>query len=216
MIKAVIFDLDGTLTDTLDSIKISGDKMAEKFGMGPYSKEQYKLFVGDGAEKLVERCLIAGGDEKLTHFNEAYEEYKKIFEEYCMYRVEPYDGITELLSALKAKDVKTAVLSNKPHDRTCEVIFSIFGKESFHVVQGQTEGIRRKPSPEGVFHIMDKLGLKPDEILYLGDTGTDMQTGKAAGVFTIGALWGFREKKELLENHSDAIIKNPLQLLDYL
>lgn len=216
MKKAVIFDLDGTLTDTLDSIKMSGDKTFEKFGMGPFSKQQYKYFVGEGAAKLVERCLIAGGDQKLSLFEETYEEYKKVLEEYCMYHVVPYDGITELLSSLRERGVKTAVLSNKPHERTCEVIYSIFGNECFDVVQGQTESIKRKPSPEGVFTILKILGLKADEILYLGDTGTDMQTGKAAGAFTVGALWGYREKNELLENQADALIENPHKLLDYL
>lgn len=216
MIKAVIFDLDGTLTDTLDSIKISVDKALGKFGIGPFRKEQYKYFVGEGAAKLVERCLIAGGDPNLTLFREAYEEYMKVFEEYCMYHVVPYDGIRELLHELKNRGVKTAVLSNKPHERTCEVISSVFGNESFDIVQGQTVNIKRKPSPEGVFIIQDKLEINADEILYLGDTGTDMQTGKSAGVFTIGALWGFRDKDELIENHADAIIENPSKLLDYL
>lgn len=216
MKKAVIFDLDGTLTDTLDSIKISVDKTLEKFGMGPFSKEQYKYFVGEGAGKLIERCLIAGGDRKLTFFQEAYVEYIKIFEEYCMYHVVPYDGIKELLINLNKMGVKIAVLSNKPHARTCDVIYSIFGKDCFDVVQGQTESIKRKPSPEGVFTILERLGLTADEILYLGDTGTDMQTGKAAGVFTVGALWGFRDKNELMENHADVIIENPCKLLDYL
>ncbi|HKM34598.1 MAG TPA: HAD family hydrolase [Lachnospiraceae bacterium] len=216
MKKAVIFDLDGTLTDTLDSIKISGDKTLEKFGMGPFSKEQYKYFVGEGAAKLVERCLIEGGDQKLSLFEETYEEYKKVLEEYCMYHVIPYNGITELLSDLRKKGVKTAVLSNKPHERVCDVISFIFGEECFDVILGQTEGIKRKPSPEGVFTILERLGLTADQILYLGDTGTDMQTGKAAGAFTVGALWGYREKKELLENHADAMIENPMKLLDYL
>lgn len=216
MKKAVIFDLDGTLTDSLDSIKISADMAMEKLGFGPYTKEQYKYFVGDGAAVLIERCLEAGGDKEHVHFKEAYAEYQKIFEKYCMYHVVPYEGISKLLCALKEKGVKIAVLSNKPHERTKDVIHTVFGKDYFDIVQGQMEGIAKKPSPEGVFCILDKLQLTPEDILYLGDTGTDMQTGKAAGAFTIGALWGFREQSELEENHADAIIKNPLQLLDYL
>ena len=216
MKKAVVFDLDGTLNDTIASIKRSADEALGRFGFGPYTVEQYKYFVGDGAAVLVERCLEAGGDKEHVHFKEAYAEYQKVFEKYCMYRVKPYDGIRELLSALKERGVKLAVLSNKPHNRTVEVINEVFGGDCFDIVLGQREGIQRKPSPEGVFYILKQLGLTAEEILYLGDTGTDMQTGKAAGAFTVGALWGFRTKGELEENHADAIIDEPLKLLDYL
>lgn len=216
MKKAVIFDLDGTLNDTIASIKISADKAVGKFGFGPYSEEQYKYFVGDGAAVLIERCLKAGGDTGLTCFTKAYEEYQKVFEKYCMYEVKPYEGIMDLLSALKEKGVRLAVLSNKPHERTKEVIRAVFGEDCFDIVRGQTESVAKKPSPEGVFRILEELKLTAEDILYVGDTGTDMQTGKAAGTFTIGALWGFRTEEELLENHADAVIATPAQLLDYL
>ena len=216
MKKAVIFDLDGTLTDSLESIKISADKAVGKFGFGPYTREQYEYFVGDGADTLIARCLQAGGDKSLACFDRAFAEYQKIFEEYCMYRVAPYDGIRELLRALKEKGVKIAVLSNKPHERTKEVIRTLFGEDYFDMVQGQTAEIEKKPSPKGVFRILEQLHLTEEDILYLGDTGTDMQTGKAAGAVTIGALWGFREREELLENHADYVIEKPLDLLQYL
>jgi len=220
MKKAVIFDLDGTLTDTIASIKISADKAVGKFGFGPFSEEQYKYFVGDGAATLIERCLEAGGDKEHAFFEGAFAEYQRVFEEYCMYQVKPYDGIRELLAALKEKGVKLAVLSNKPHERTKEVIQSIFGESCFDEVRGQMASVAKKPSPEGVFRIMEAFSdaepMAAEDILYLGDTGTDMQTGKAAGAFTVGALWGFRTEEELRENHADAIIKNPMQLLDYL
>ena len=216
MKKAVVFDLDGTLTDTIASIKISADKAVGKYGFGPFSEEQYKYFVGDGAATLIERCLNAGGDKEQKYFEGAFQEYQKVFEEYCMYKVEPYAGIRELLAALKEKGLKLTVLSNKPHARTVEVIHTIFGEDCFDVIRGQMEGVPKKPSPEGVFKILEDLSLTPEDILYLGDTGTDMKTGKSAGAFTIGALWGFRQKEELIENGADAIIENPLQLLNYL
>lgn len=216
MKKAVVFDLDGTLTDTIASIKISADKAVGKYGFGPFSEEQYKYFVGDGAATLIERCLNAGGDKEQKYFEGAFQEYQKVFEEYCMYKVEPYAGIRELLAALKEKGLKLTVLSNKPHARTVEVIHTIFGEDCFDVIRGQMEGVPKKPSPEGVFKILEELSLTPEDILYLGDTGTDMKTGKSAGAFTIGALWGFRQKEELIENGADAIIENPLQLLNYL
>ena len=216
MKKKVIFDLDGTLSDSIHSIKYSCDKTMEAFDIGPFSIKQYCYFVGDGAANLVKRALIAGGDEELSHFEEAFALYKKIFAEYCMYQVKPYDGICELIRELKERKILIAVLSNKPHLETIRVIEELFGKGCFDMTLGQMDGFAIKPSPEGVFRIMDKLNIKAEEILYLGDTATDMKTGKGAGAFTIGALWGFRERKELEEGGADAIIAHPLQVLDYL
>ncbi|MCI8799174.1 MAG: HAD family hydrolase [Lachnospiraceae bacterium] len=215
MKRAVIFDLDGTLSDSIHSIKYSGDRTMEQFGYGPFSVEQYKYFIGDGAANLVRRALAAGGDRELVHFEEAYALYREIFRENCMYRVRPYEGIPELLAALKAQEIKLAVLSNKPHAETVNVIETLFGKTCFDVIQGQKESVPIKPSPEGVFRILEKLGLTAADTLYLGDTATDMKTGKNAGIFTVGALWGFRERKELDEAGADAVIEYPLELLRY-
>jgi len=216
MKKAVIFDLDGTLSDSIHSIKYCGDEAVAGFGFGPFSVEQYKYFVGDGAENLIKRMLTAAGDVSLTHFEEAFVRYKELFQEGCMYQVKPYEGIRELLAALKEKGVALAVLSNKPHAETIYVIETLFGKDYFDVIQGQKEDVAIKPSPEGVFQILEKLSLTPEDILYLGDTATDMKTGKSAGAFTMGALWGFRGRKELEEACADAIIEHPLELLQYL
>ena len=160
----------------------------------------YKYFVGDGAANLVRRALSAGGDTELIHFEEAYALYREIFRENCMYRVRPYDGIPELLAALKAQHVKIAVLSNKPHAETVNVIETLFGAGYFDVIEGQREGMAIKPSPEGVFRILGQIGLGAEDLLYLGDTATDMKTGKGAGAFTVGALWGFRDRAELEED----------------
>ena len=216
MKKAVIFDLDGTLSDSINSIKYCGDRALAPFGIGPFETKQYCYFVGDGAANLVKRALIAGGDEELVHFEEAFALYKEIFRDNCMYQVKPYDGIRELLAKLKETGVKIAVLSNKPHLETIRVIETLFGKEYFDVIQGQKEGVAIKPSPEGAFQVLEQLNLTAEEILYLGDTATDMKTGKGAGAFTVGALWGFRERRELEESHADAIIGHPLELLEYL
>ena len=216
MKKIVIFDLDGTLSDSIASLKYCGDRAVAKFGYGPFTEAQYKYFVGDGAANLIKRALTEAGDTGLTHFEEAFAEYKRLFREYCMYQVKPYEGIPELLTALKEKGLTLAVLSNKPHAETIHVIETLFGKDVFDVIQGQEEGLPIKPDPAGVFRILEKTGFKQEDVLYLGDTATDMHTGKSAGAFTVGALWGFREEKELIEGGADALIDYPTGLLEYV
>lgn len=214
--KAVVFDLDGTLSDSIASIKYCADKAVAPFGIGPFETARYQYFVGDGAANLIKRCLLAGGDSELVHFEDAFSLYKKIFSEHCMYKVAPYDGIPQLLEELKKRGIKLTVLSNKPHQETIRVIEDLFGPGYFDQIQGQKEDVAIKPSPEGVYRILKELGLHSEDIIYLGDTATDMQTGRQAGAFTLGALWGFRDRKELEDHYADAVISHPLQLLDYL
>lgn len=216
MRKAVIFDLDGTLADTLESIAYCANETLKRQGFASIEKEEYRYLVGDGAAKLIERALIKSGDQSLVCFDKAMQDYAEIFEKHCMYHVKPYEGIVSTLHALRAAGVKAAVLSNKPHERTLQVIKDLFGDGLFQVVAGQRPEIERKPSPAGVFAIMKEFGVSADEVLYLGDTNTDMKTGKSAGVFTIGVLWGFRDRKELEENHADAVIENPAEIFKYI
>lgn len=216
MKKAVIFDLDGTLTDTLKSLWKSTNMALATAGLPPHEIDSYKYFAGNGAKELIRKSLIADGDAQLVHFDSVMEAYNRIFEEYCMYEVKPYDGIPELLKALKEKGLHLAVNSNKPQPRTVDVVEEIFGKDTFDLLVGQCEERRRKPAPDGVNYILEQLHLNKEDVLYIGDTCTDMQTGKSAGVFTVGALWGFRDRQELVENHADAIIEKPLELLQYI
>ena len=211
--KAVIFDLDGTLADSLDSITYCTNRTIAKFGYAPLERDRYRYFVGDGAAELVKRVLIASGDMKLQYYKEAQEEYAKNFIEDCMYKVVPYSGIVDTLVELKKRGIQIAVNSNKPHPRTVDVVHTLFGTEMFDMIQGQTSELRRKPSPDGVLHIAESLKIKLSDIVYVGDTSTDMLTGKSAGVYTIGVLWGFRDRQELEENHADAIIAHPAELL---
>lgn len=214
--KAVIFDLDGTLTDTLKSIWKSANLALADVGLPPFDIDRYRYFVGDGAAELVKRALIADGDKELVLFDKMSESYRKHFEKYVNYEVRPYEGIRELLHALKEKGILLAVNSNKPQDRTVNVIEENFGKGTFDILVGQSDERARKPAPDGVFYIMERLGLMKDEVIYLGDTCVDMKTGRSAGVFTIGALWGFCDRQELEENHADVIIEHPMELLKYL
>lgn len=214
--KAVIFDLDGTLTDTLKSIWKSANLALADVGLPPFEADRYRYFVGDGAEELVKRALIADGDTKLVHLKQMRESYRRHFEKYVNYEVKPYDGILELLKNLKERNILLAVNSNKPHERTIDVVEGIFGRETFDILAGQCDSRKRKPAPDGIFYIMEQLKLAKEDIIYLGDTCVDMKTGKSAEVFTVGALWGFRDRQELEENHADAIIAHPMELLHYL
>ena len=216
MKKAVIFDLDGTLADTIASITYCGNLALSRFGLSSFGEEDYKHFVGDGAAMLIRRALLAAGDERLEHFDEVYETYLEIFAKDCMYQVKPYEGICALLEELKRLSVRIAVLSNKPDRDSLRVVEALFGKGYFDFVQGQRADIPRKPDPAGVYRIMEAFGLSAGDFLYVGDSGVDMKTGRAAGIFTVGVLWGFRDRKELVENGADAVISKPLELLSHL
>lgn len=220
--KAAIFDLDGTLSDSIYSLTYSGNETLRELGFGPFTEEDYKYFVGDGAANLVKRALRASGDAELTHFEEAFRRYREIFAVHCMDGVKPYAGITELLEDLREKGLKLAVLSNKPHAESVKVVENLFGKGTFDVIQGQKEGVPIKPSPQGVFHVLSQLSekfgeeIRPENLLYFGDTGTDVLTGRSAGAFTIGVLWGFRKREELVDGGADAIISKPAEALQYV
>ena len=216
MKKAVIFDLDGTLADTIASITYCGNLALSRFGLPSFGEEDYKHFVGDGAAMLIRRALLAAGDERLEHFDEVYEAYLEIFAKDCMYQVKPYEGICALLEELKRLSVRIAVLSNKPDRDSLRVVEALFGKGYFDFVQGQRADIPRKPDPAGVYRIMEAFGLSAGDFLYVGDSGVDMKTGRAAGIFTVGVLWGFRDREELVENGADAVISKPLELLSHL
>jgi len=213
MIKAAIFDLDGTLSYTLDSIATSGNLALEAVGLEPFDKDRYRYFVGDGALELVKRLLIASGDEKLTKLDELIRQYKKFFTEYASYKVVPYDRMPETIAALRKEGIKLGVLSNKPHEQTVQVVEELYGRGTFDCIQGNTPEINRKPSPDGAFIVAKKLGVEPDECLYIGDTATDMQTGNGAGMFTVGALWGYRDRAELEENNACVIIDRPEEVM---
>lgn len=216
MYKACIFDLDGTLTDTLESLTVSVNKTLEELHMPSISSEQCRSFVGNGARHLVEKALAAAGDAELDRIEEGMEVYGRVFAENCTYHVRPYEGITAMLESLKEKGIKLAVLSNKPHQQSIDVVESIFGKDTFDVVQGQSDEIPRKPDPAGVLRILEELGVEPSEGIYAGDSDVDMKTGKGAGMFTIGVTWGFRSKELLVETGADITIDHAQELLKFL
>lgn len=214
MYKVCIFDLDGTIADTVESIAHVGNQTLRAFGLPEIPVKDYNFYAGDGADVQVKRMLAAvpGGDQ--VDYEEVRTQYRKWFAENPFYHVKPYDGILELLEGLKAQGIKIAVLSNKPHGAAVEVVHKIFGQDMFHKIQGQTSEIPRKPSPIGALAVAKEFGALPQECLYCGDTNTDMDTGKAAGMFTIGVTWGFRPRTELEEHHADKIVDQPSEILE--
>lgn len=211
--KACIFDLDGTLCDTLESMAKSFNEVTKPLGLIPLPVENFRYYAGDGAKMLVQRALIDAGDSDLKYLEQAFKSYKEVFDVHCMYRVQIYEGILETLHKLRENHVKLAVLSNKPHEQTVKVIQDLFGDKLFDWVQGQKDGIEKKPDPSGVYAICKAFEMDPSECMYIGDTNVDMMTGNNAGAFTVGVLWGFREKEELLAHHAHALVEKPEDLI---
>ena len=214
--KACIFDLDGTLTNTLESMTYSVNLTLEEMGLSKITKDQCRLFVGNGARVLMEKSLKAAGDTDASRIEEGMEIYGRIFDQNCTYHVTPYEGIPEMLKALKDKGIQLAVLSNKPDRQTVKVVKAIFGEELFDYAQGQKEGIRRKPEPDGVWYLMEQMHVSKEECLYIGDSEVDAATGRTAGLKTIGVLWGFRDRKTLETAGADDLIDRPDELLQFV
>ncbi len=213
--KAVIFDLDGTLLDSLEDLACSTNLALQRFGFPSHEIEKYKYFVGDGVYTLLSRTIPPeSGDKAILQACVAAmkEEYGKRWD----HKTRPYGGISELLEKLDEKCLKKAVLSNKPQEFTKLIIEKFFVANSFQSVLGERKEIPKKPDPIGALETARILEVKPAECLYLGDTDVDMLTAKRAGMFGIGVLWGFREKDELLANGAQALIEHPLDLLSFL
>lgn len=209
-----IFDLDGTTTDSVGAIAHTANLVLKMHGFKPNPEEAYKQFAGDGQFELIKRALRAAGDDKLEKYEAVMADYIEYFKTGCTYNVVPYDGIVELLENLKKMGIKIATLSNKRHENVINVVETVFGKGFFDEVQGQSDDCPKKPAPDGAFKIMDKYGIKPEKCLYIGDTNTDMLTGKNAGTDTVGVTWGFRDRQELVEAGATFIVDSPKEILE--
>lgn len=216
MIKGCIFDLDGTLLNTVHALTYTTNLVLAHFGLGPIDEAHIMQFVGDGYRCQMERSLRYAGDVTLSHLEESLPLYMELFAKHCLHEVAPYPGIDKLLETLKEKKVKIAVLSNKPHARAIETIETIFGVGYFDLIYGEQPGVPKKPDPTGVYRILDQWGIQPSECLYVGDTNTDMKTGLGAGLVTAGVTWGFRDREELAACHPDRIVDHPSELMELL
>lgn len=212
MWKAVVFDLDGTLTNTLQDIAIAMNRALRLTGLEEYPTDAYRYMVGNGAKTLAIRAAGTHPDKA----GDVLRLYQSYYEKHATDTTRPYEGIPELLRALEERGLKLCVLSNKPHADTVNVIRHFFPDTNWAVVRGQMDGVAVKPDPAGALAIAQKLGVKPEECLYLGDTSVDMLTAGRAGMTAVGVLWGFRGEKELRESGASRIIASPRELLDNL
>lgn len=213
--QCCIFDLDGTLINTIYALNKTINLTLKEFGYGPIDEAHTKIFVGDGYKEFVKRALTYCGDEKLAHLHEALPLYCKNFEENCLYRIEAYEGMKELLDWLKKQGIKIAVLTNKANAQAVTNIETVYGKGYFDLITGEQPGMKRKPDPEGAWYTARTLGVRPEECLYFGDTNTDMKTGMAAGMDTVGVTWGFRGREELEAFHPKFLVDEPGEVLKF-
>lgn len=213
MKHAVIFDLDGTLLNTLGDLRAATNHALEVRGLPPHSMEEIRQFIGNGIRLLICRAMPEGTPE--AEIDAALDDFKAYYAAHIHDRTVPYDGIPQLLTALRKRGIKVAVLSNKI-DSASQQLIEYFFPEKTDVVFGEHVGVPRKPDPTSCRMVMQQLGVQPEQVLYVGDSGTDMQTAKNAGLYAVGVTWGFRSKEVLLEYGADVLVHRPEQILQIL
>ena len=214
MIKAVLFDLDGTLVNSLNDLADSTNFALESLGFPTHETEKYRYFVGDGIPKLIERALPEG-EKTEENKNKCLELFMARYREHYFDKTDAYDGIKDLLSGLKKQGLKIAVISNKAQEMAQKVVDKVFGN-MFDAVAGKREGYKTKPDPALTLEVVKELGVTPDNCVLIGDSGMDMAAAVNAKVTGIGVLWGFRDREELLSNGAKFIAGKPSQILDII
>lgn len=213
MKHAVIFDLDGTLLNTLGDLRAATNHALAVRGLPPHSMEEIRQFIGNGIRLLICRAMPEGTPE--AEIDAALDDFKAYYAAHIHDRTVPYDGIPQLLTALRKRGIKVAVLSNKI-DSASQQLIEYFFPEKTDVVFGEHVGVPRKPDPTSCRMVMQQLGVQPEQVLYVGDSGTDMQTAKNAGLYAVGVTWGFRSKEVLLKYGADVLVHRPEQILQIL
>ncbi len=213
MIKACIFDLDGTLLNTLTTIRYYVNSTIGELGLSSISTDECRSFIGHGARHLIDSTLKSKGINDVKLVESTLKAYNAKYDANTLYLTEPYDGIVGMIDALFAKGIRLAVLSNKP-DPTTNDIISRFFPGRFAVVHGGRAGVPLKPDPAVLLSTIDELGISPNEVMYIGDTGVDVLAGKNAGVYkTVGVSWGYRSVSELQECGADIILDDPMEIV---
>ena len=213
MKHAVIFDLDGTLLNTLGDLRAATNHALEVRGLPPHLMEEIRQFIGNGIRLLICRAMPEGTPE--AEIDAALDDFKAYYAAHIHDRTVPYDGIPQLLTALRKRGIKVAVLSNKI-DSASQQLIEYFFPGKTDVVFGEHVGVPRKPDPTSCRMVMQQLGVQPEQVLYVGDSGTDMQTAKNAGLYAVGVTWGFRSKEVLLKYGADVLVHRPEQILQIL
>lgn len=209
----VIFDMDGTLLNTLDDIGDSLNDIMDQYGFPKRTMNEIRYFVGNGVIRLLELALPDGKNN--PRFDDCVHDYKAHYHSNMLHKTGPYAGIMELLHALHQKKCRLAIVSNK-YDQAVKDLNELFFKDYVRVAVGESEAVRKKPAPDSVIEALKELGASAEKALYVGDSEVDIQTAKNAGLKSIGVTWGFRERHELEEAGADFIIDKPSELLDII
>ncbi len=208
-----IFDLDGTLTDTLEDLKNSVNFAMRSIGLPERSIDDVRRFVGNGVPKLIKRSVAESTSE--ADCAKALEAFKEYYLLHLNDNTKPYGGITQLLVSLKEMNVKTAVLSNKDDDAVNGIV-GIFFSGLIDFSQGRKDSVPAKPSPQGIFEIMKKLNCDKETTVYIGDSDVDVETAHNAGLKCIGVTWGFRDRELLIQSGADFLVDSPREILSII
>ena len=213
--KGVIFDLDGTLLDTLEDLTDSVNRVLAARGFPTHTVDEYRYFIGDGTAMLITRALPEE-ERTVETVRSCLHAYFEDYGHNWNVKTRPYDGIPEMLDALTERGLKVAVLSNKQHEFTKRCVAHFLPNWTFEVVLGQRDEGTRKPDPAGALEVAERLNIPPGGVLYVGDSAIDMKTAIAAGMFPVGVCWGFRPVEELQDGGAQALIERPLDILNLL
>ena len=211
--KAVIWDLDGTLLDTLEDLKNSVNYGLEGFGMPPITLEMTRRFVGNGVGRLIELAVPEGTDKETTE--KVLARFKGHYEEHSLDATKPYEGVVDVLKALKGKGYKLAIVSNKIENAVGELAEKFF-TGLIDVAIGETPDVPKKPAPDMIFKALNKLGIEKDEAVFIGDSDVDVATGINSGLDMLTVLWGFRDEDELIEAGAKVFVRKPEEILEEL
>ena len=214
MIKAVLFDLDGTLANSIEDLADSTEKALEKLGFPGHTLAEYKYFVGDGIPKLIERALPESGRDKKT-LNTCLGLFMEDYRVHYHDKTKAYDGVREMLADLKKSGLKLAVISNKAQEMAEKVVTNLFG-DIFDFVAGKREGYKTKPDPALTLLVIHSLGVAPAECILAGDSGMDMAAAVNAGALPVGVLWGFRTSEELQKNGAKYLFSAPAEITELI
>ncbi|MGE4273517.1 MAG: GNAT family N-acetyltransferase [Desulfitobacterium sp.] len=215
MIKGIIFDLDGTLVDSLVDLADSMNRVLVNKSYPTHSLSKYQYFIGNGIRNLVREALPEAAQDEVE-ITQCFEAMMEDYTQHCLDKTRPYPGIVELLEQVNHKEIKCAVLSNKVDDLTKKIVRELFPKQRFEEVIGTRFDIPRKPNPEGALLISDSLQIPTSELLFVGDTGVDMKVAQNAQIRSVGVTWGYRTREELVEHGAQHLISDPSELLQLL